>query len=214
MTSFAKAPPSQDSAPRRADAKRVLWAVLGAVVIWVFVSNEVALLVDYSLYHGYRLQMILDRWLLIPHAAFGTFALLAGPIQFSSRLRQRHLHLHRLLGRSYVLAVYGAACTAFAISWQRPLFPGTATQGGTWIIVTTLAWVLASKGHVAIHRQWMARSYAVTFTFVSLRVLSLWPAYWNLSDAANVAVIMGTTLASILVADVVMNWPALASRRA
>jgi len=199
---------------QRVNAKLMLWSVLGAVAVWVLLSNEVALLLDYPLFHSYRLQMVLDRALLIPHAMFGTFALIAGTLQFSSRLRQRRIALHRLMGRSYVVAVYGAALTAFAISWGRPLLPGTLVQGLTWIVVTTVAWVLARNGHIAVHRQWVARSYAVTFTFVSLRVLSIWPAFWNLSDAASVMVIMGTTLASVLVADVIMNWRELRFGRA
>ena len=199
---------------QRVDAKLILWSVLGAAMVWVFLSNEVALLLDYPLFHSYRLQMAKDRGLLIPHAMFGTFALVAGALQFSSRLRHRRIALHRLMGRSYVVAVYGAALTAFAISWGRPLLPGTLVQGLAWIVVTTVAWVLAKNGHIAVHRQWVARSYAVTFTFVSLRGLSIWPAFWTLSDAASVMVIMGTTLASVLVADVIMNWRDLTVRRA
>jgi uncharacterized membrane protein len=214
MPSIADAAAPSPGARRRFDAKRILWAVLGAAMVWVLLSNEVALLLDYPLYHAYRLQMALDRGLLIPHAMFGAFALIAGTLQFSSRLRQRRADLHRLMGRSYVVAVYGAAFTAFAISWNRPLMPGTLTQGLTWIVVTTVAWVLARGGHVAVHRQWVARSYAVTFTFVSLRVLSIWPAFWNLSDAASVVVIIVTTLASVLVADLITNWRELTSRRA
>ena len=198
---------------RRLDAKLILWSILGAAAAWVFFSNEVALLLDYPLYHSYRLQIALDRGLLIPHAIFGTFALITGTLQFSSRLRQRRIALHRLMGRSYVVAVYGAAFTAFAISWHRPLMPGTLAQGLTWIVVTTIAWVLARNGQIAVHRQWVARSYAVTFTFVSLRILSIWPTFWNLPDAAAVVVIIVTTLASVLVADVIMNWQALTSGR-
>lgn len=213
MPSDADATVPRPSARRRFDAKLMLWSVLGAATVWVLLSNEVALLLDYPLYHAYRLQMALDRGLLIPHALFGTFALVTGTLQFSSRLRRRRAYLHRLMGRSYVVAVYGAAFTAFAISWNRPLMPGTLTQGLTWVFVTTVAWVLARGGHVAVHRQWVARSYAVTFTFVSLRVLSIWPAFWNLSDATSVVVIIVTTLASVLVADVTTNWRELSTRR-
>ena len=90
-------PPTAESAvsspakPRRSQSKLLLWSLLGVAALWVFFSNEVALLFDYPLYHSYRLQMILDRWLLIPHAICGTFALVSGPFQFSSRLRHRNL---------------------------------------------------------------------------------------------------------------------------
>lgn len=195
------------------NGKTALWALLAVATLWVIASNEILLLIDYPLYREYRQLMIQDRALLIPHALFGTIAFCLGPLQFSSRLRQRRLDLHRWMGRSYVMAVYAAALTALAIGWGRPLFPGTVAQGGTWIVVTTAAWVLARNGQIAAHRQWMARSYAVTFTFVSLRILSIWPAYWNLAEPVSVYVITATTLASVLVADLIMNWRELRTRR-
>ena len=195
------------------NAKALLWIGLLGAALWVFFSNEVALLFDYPLYHSYRLTMIQDRWLLIPHALLGTVAFILGPIQFSSRLRQRNLGLHRILGRLYVVAVYLAAMMAMAISWHREIFPGTCVQACTWILTTTSAWITAKNGHVAVHRQWVARSYAVTFTFVSLRLLSIWPRYWNLSDAANVEVIIATTLGSVLTADIIFNWREFTTRR-
>jgi uncharacterized membrane protein len=213
MSSSADATAPRPSPRRRFDAKLILWSVLGAAAVWVFFSNEVALMLDYPLYHSYRLQMALDRALLIPHAIFGSFALIAGTLQFSSRLRQRRIDLHRLTGRSYVVAVYGAALTAIAISWDRPLMPATLVQGLTWILVTTVAWLLARNGHIAIHRQWVARSYAMTFTFVSLRVLSIWPAFWNLPDPAMVLVIIITTLASVLGADLITSWREISKNR-
>jgi uncharacterized membrane protein len=63
------------------------------------------------MYHAYRLQVIADRQLLIPHTLFGMMALLIGPIQFSSRFRQRHLKIHRVLGRIYVFSVFIGAAT-------------------------------------------------------------------------------------------------------
>ena len=113
-----------------------------------------------------------------------------------------------------MLSVYGAALMAFTIEWHRPLFVGTVRQGRAWILATTLAWITAKNGHVNVHRQWVARSYAVTLTFASLRVLSVWPAYWNLPDPVSVVIIIVTTFASVLAADIIMNWREITTRRA
>lgn len=199
--------------PRWRNAKYLLWAVIFLAIGWVIVSNEIALLVDYRLYHAYRLQLIADRWLLAPHAVCGVYALLAGPLQFSSRLRQRNLRLHRLLGKGYVLAVVFAGLAGIAITWGKPLGPGTQTQAGTWILVTLAAWKAAMNRQIASHQRWMTRSYAVTLTFISTRILSIWPAYWNLSDQANVAVIIGLTLSSLLAADTISEWRELTVKR-
>jgi hypothetical protein len=37
--------------------------------------------------------------------------------------------------------------------------------------------ITARNRQIAQHRQWMVRCYAVTFTFVSSRLLNLWPRY-------------------------------------
>src|SRR3984885_1484713 len=86
--------------------KTVLWLSLGLTALFVFITSEALLITDYPMYHAYRLQVITDRHLLIPHTLAGIFALLIGPINFSSRIRQRHLQLHRILGRIYVISVF------------------------------------------------------------------------------------------------------------
>src|SRR5271154_2688873 len=83
--------------------KTILWVSLGLITLFVFITSEVLLVTDYPMYHAYHLQVIADRHLLIPHTLAGVLALLIGPIQFSSRFRQRYLKFHRILGRIYVI---------------------------------------------------------------------------------------------------------------
>src|ERR1700710_2241439 len=109
--------------------KTILWVSLGLTVLFVFITSEVLLITDYPMYHAYRLQVIADRGLLIPHTLCGTFALLAGPLQFSSRFRQRQVKLHRVLGRLYFASVIIGAFTGVALATGRPGLPGTAMQG-------------------------------------------------------------------------------------
>ena len=45
------------------------------------------------------------RWWLLVHALAWLSALLIGPFQFSSRFRQRHLRIHRIMGRCYLGAI-------------------------------------------------------------------------------------------------------------
>lgn len=198
----------------RARFKTVLWTFIGITTLFVFITSEVLLITDYPMYHAYRLQVIADRGLLIPHTLCGTFALLAGPLQFSMRFRERHLKLHRVLGRIYFVSVILGAFTGIALAWGRPGLPGTSMQGATWIVCTTAA-VMAARNHqVSVHRQWMARSYAVTFTFVSSRVLNLVPAYWShLGDVLSAVGVIAFTLASIVLVDLGLNWHELTTHR-
>jgi uncharacterized membrane protein len=195
--------------------KTVLWIFLGLTALFVFITSEVLLVTDYPMYHAYRLQVIADRNLLIPHTLCGLIALLAGPMQFSSRLRERHLRFHRVLGRLYVISVFVGAFTGIALAAGRPGLPGTSMQAAAWIVCTTAAFITARNRQIIQHRQWMARSYAVTFTFVSSRVLNLWPRYWShLGDTFSAVGVIAFTLASLLVVDLGLNWRELTTRRA
>lgn len=195
--------------------KTFLWISLGLTTLFVFITSEVFLVADYSMYHAYRLQVIADRHFLIPHTICGTIALLAGPLQFSSRFRQRYLSLHRLLGRLYVVSVFVGATTGIALAAGRPGLPGTAMQAAAWIICTTAAFITARNRQIVQHHQWMARSYAVTFTFVSSRVLNLWPRYWaHLGDSFAAVGVIAFTLVSLLAVDLGLNWRELTTRRA
>ena len=193
--------------------KTILWVSLGITVLFVFITSELLLITDYPMYHAYRLQVIADRHLLIPHTLSGVMALLIGPLQFSSRFRQRHLKLHRVLGRIYVLSVFIGSFTGIALAAGRPGLPGTSMQAAAWMVCTTAAFLTARNRQIIQHRQWMARSYAVTFTFVSSRVLNLVPAYWShLGDSLSAVGVIAFTLASLLIVDLGLNWHELSTR--
>lgn len=199
----------------RSQFKTVLWIALGLTTLFVFITSEVFLAADYPMYHAYRLQVIADRHFLIPHTICGSLALLAGPLQFSSRFRQRYLKFHRVLGRLYVVSVFVGATTGIALAAGRPGLPGTAMQAAAWMVCTTAAFITARNRQIVQHRQWMARSYAVTFTFVSSRVLNLWPRYWaHLGDSFAAVGVIAFTLASLLAVDIGLNWRELTTRRA
>ena len=198
----------------RSTSKTVIWISLGLTALFVFITSEVLLITGYPMYHAYRLQVIADRHLLIPHTLCGLIALLSGPIQFSSRLRRRYLGFHRVLGRTYVVSVFIGAATGVALAWGRPGLPGTSMQAAAWIVCTTAAFLTARNRQILQHRQWMARSYAVTFTFVSSRVLNLWPRYWShLGDTFAAVGVIAFTLASLLSVDLGLNWRELTTRR-
>ncbi len=202
------------STASRSRFKTILWVSLGLIVLFVFITSEVLLVTDYPMYHKYRLQVIADRHLLIPHTLAGTLALLIGPVNFSSRIRNRYLKLHRILGRMYVVSVFVGSFTGIALAAGRPGLPGTSMQAAAWMVCTTAALITARNRQIVQHRQWMARSYAVTFTFVSSRVLNLWPRYWShLGDVLSAVGVIAFTLASLLIVDLGLNWHELTTRR-
>jgi len=195
--------------------KTLLWISLGLTTLFVLITSEVFLVTDYPLYHAYRLQVIADRHLLIPHVLGSVIALLSGPVQFSSRFRRRHLKFHRVLGRIYAISVVMGAFTGIALAAGRPGMPGTCVQAGAWVICTAAAVITARNRQIARHREWMIRSYAVTFTFVSSRVLNPWPLYWShLNDRLAAIGLIVFTLGSLVVVQLGLNWRDLTTRRA
>ncbi len=214
MATSTQLPPSQTRWKSRFRSKTVIWTALGLTTLFVFITSEVLLYTDYPMYHAYRLQVIADRQLLIPHTLAGMLALLIGPLQFSSRFRQRYLNIHRVLGRVYVVSVFVGSFTGIALAWGRPGLPGTSMQAAAWMVCTTAAFLTARNRQIVPHRQWMARSYAVTLTFVSSRVLNLVPAYWShLGDILSAVGVIAFTLASLLIVDLGLNWHELTTRR-
>ncbi len=112
-------------------------------------------------------------WLPV-HAGAAATALLIGPLQFWSRLRARRPTLHRWLGRLYVSACLVGAATGFMLAVGASTGPiSTAGFGAlalVWASVTARAWRLAVRRDLVVHREWMIRSFALTFAAVTLRV--------------------------------------------
>lgn len=112
--------------------------------------------------------------LLAVHVSLGPVALALGAIQFLPKLRASRPTLHRWIGRIYVAAVGMAGVSGLLIA---PSVPGgwvSATGFGLlavlWLISTALAFTHARARRIVDHRQWMIRSFALTFAAVTLRL--------------------------------------------
>jgi uncharacterized membrane protein len=196
--------------------KPVLWTVIGASTLSVVLYSEIPLLrsaQEKKLLHAIP-------WLLIPHICAGLTALVSGPLQFSSRLRRRNPKFHRILGRIYVSAVFVAAPLAIAMA-SRKAFPqsgyffvANVVQAGTWLITTTAAFLTARNRHIQQHREWMVRSYAVTFTFVATRVFQPIPAWNHFTRPSWAMMVILFTFMAVLVPDLAFHWRELTTRRA
>jgi uncharacterized membrane protein len=213
--SFATTQTSAPSSLRRW-LKPALWATMGAMTLSVIFYSEIPMLRKAQ----EREYLGAIPFLIVPHVVAGIAALLSGPLQFSSRIRRRYPKFHRVLGRVYVVSVFIAAPLAIAMSNVRRDFrdlyfaAAIAVQAGTWMVTTAAAFLMARNQHFQQHREWMVRSYAVTFTFVGTRVLQPIPA-WNRFSAPGFAMaIIVITLMAVLIPDIALHWRQLATRRA
>ena len=108
------------------------------------------------------------------HIAGGIGALLAGPWQFSQRLRARALNFHRWLGRFYLLEVLLGSVAGFVMATVSeeglPTHLGFGILAALWFFTGLQAYRLIRKGEVEAHRAWMTRNFALTLAAVTLRI--------------------------------------------
>jgi uncharacterized membrane protein len=112
---------------------------------------------------------------LILHVAGGVTALLVGPLQFVGRIRARGPAFHRTTGRIYLGAVAVGAPAGFVLALGTTAGPvasvGFAIPALLWPVFTWLGWRSAVERRFPEHREWMLRSYAVTSTAITLRLM-------------------------------------------
>ena len=171
----AMAPQPPLSRPIRRPWLLPLAVMLGAAGIVWFLATDAAVYLTYTAekYTNYYWNR---RGGLILHMSGGVLALTLGLIQIWLGLTARTGQLHRILGRIYVAAVLLGSCAAFYMAATIP--PGEAVYqwglvglGAAWLSTTVIGYRHIRRGEVLRHRAWMIRSYAVTFGFVTLRLI-------------------------------------------
>lgn len=117
------------------------------------------------------------------HISASIWVVLTGPFQFIKRLRNRYTSVHRAMGKVYVGAILLLAAPS---GFYMALYAngGLAAQSGftvlsiLWFLFTFMAYKRVREGNITKHRRWMIRSYALSFSAITLRLytpfLSLW----------------------------------------
>ncbi len=145
-------------------------AMLGGVIFWVVAA------LPYLLLDQAKLAQYAPRrgWVLL-HIASGTVALLTGPVQLWLGLSDRRLDIHRRLGQVYMAAIAVSSVAAFYLATHTDggwvFGAGLFGLGVAWLVTTGMAYVAIRKYLIDQHREWMIRSYVVTFAFVTFRLL-------------------------------------------
>lgn len=108
------------------------------------------------------------------HVFSSIFALAAGLTQFSSYLLEQHRKLHRFIGKLYViniLIINFPAALIMAI-YANGLFPSKIAffiLDALWFLFTYKALRAAQQKRITEHKEFMIRSYALTFSAITLR---------------------------------------------
>lgn len=149
------------------------WFVVLALVAYFIVKNVPRYFVFSAESYG-RYFWPRASW-LFPHVASGLVAILIGPLQFWPRMRRDYLPAHRIAGRVYVVTVLIGSIAAFGMASKAEggaaYAWGLTGLGLAWATTTLMAFVAIRRKNLIQHKQWMVRSYVVTFAFVTFRLL-------------------------------------------
>jgi len=108
------------------------------------------------------------------HIFSSIFALAAGFTQFSNYIRENYTQLHRAVGKFYVINVLFINFPAGMILavYANGLFPGKFAfiiLDCLWFYFTYRAYAAIRKGKINEHEEFMIRSFALTFSAITLR---------------------------------------------
>lgn len=192
--------------------KYVLFALLALMVLFVLYQRDSQLLNANSFL---RQRYTKAPWLLLAHGVCGALALLLAPFQFSTRLRQRYLWVHRLIGRLYVVGVAIAAPLAIPIAiilGPPVLVMAASIQASGWILTTATGLYCVRTGRIQSHREWMMRSYPFALVFLVVRVLNAIPAIARMGELGRVSVVWSVIAVACFLPSFLIAWRGVFTR--
>lgn len=108
------------------------------------------------------------------HIIFGGIALFIGWTQFSPKMRNKQMALHRKLGKVYIVAVLLSALAGIYVAFFATggwiSSAGFICLGTLWFYTTLKAYLYIKQGEIAAHQKMMVYSYAACFAAVTLRI--------------------------------------------
>ena len=187
----------------------LLWLIVIGVGAWFVATNVPHYFVfteeSYGEYYWPRAGY------LLAHIIGGLIAIVIGPFQFWSRIRSKHPAIHRFSGRIYLLSILvgsiGGLGLAFTIPEGLAYATGLGMLAVAWLTTSAMAFIAVRKRNFVQHKQWMIRSYVVTFAFVSFRLVDEVLHFYGLGEIPthNAMLAWGCWAVPLLVTEVVIQ---------
>jgi uncharacterized membrane protein YozB (DUF420 family) len=192
-------------------ARKIALLAVGAVAIYFVYRYTLHYFLwteeSYGYYWAYRLP-------LIAHVSGGLVALLVGVFQLWSGLNIQAMRSHPVSGRIYLAAVLVSSLAGMVLAVTSTLYGfawgvGVFSLAVAWLATTGMALVCIKRRNIKAHRQWMIRSYIVTFAFVLFRLTTDYipsQALWGVSLAdMSIAMIWAVWVLPLLAYDVYLQ---------
>ncbi len=155
------------------------------------------------------------KWPLIGHISGGLIALAIGPFQFWKSFRNKYMSTHRWLGRIYLIAILLGTISSTYLAWSSAIRVNFSWALGlqglafAWITTASMAYITVMRGRILQHKEWMIRSYVVTFAFVTFRWINDSPIAHQLmstfEERGPTTIWLSWTI-PLLITEVVLSW--------
>jgi hypothetical protein len=205
-------------APSFISLKKVALLIVGALALY-FLYDQAQYFVwteqSYGFYWAYRAP-------LATHVAGGVIALLTGVFQLWSGLNASAMRTHPWTGRLYVGAVLVGSLGAVALAYSSVLFDvawdvALISLAIAWVGTTGMAFYCIRRRNLTAHKQWMIRSYIVTFAFVTFRMIVdyvPYGAWWGIpADVMSKAMIWPVWVLPLLAYEILLQYRNLGAER-
>lgn len=192
-----------------------------SVVILIFSFIMVTIIFPYTSWHWdvdflltkqHIIHLDYYRFSFYAHIFSSLIILLSGAFLFSNFILNNYPALHRCMGKLYVgLVLFVSAPSGMMMAFHAN---GGWIAQTSFLILTPLWWWFTFKGYATArqkkfkaHRIWMVRSYALTFSAVSLRLAQMLLGYFFMIDPVvqYILVSWGSWIGNLLVAEWWLN---------
>ncbi len=155
------------------------------------------------------------KWPLVGHISGGLLALSIGPFQFSTTFRNKFMTTHRWLGRIYLTAILIGTISSTYLAWTSAIRVNFSWAFGlqglafAWITTASMAYISVMRGRIIQHKEWMIRSYVVTFAFVTFRCitdLQISHQLMNTFEERGPTIIWLSWTIPLLLTEIVLSW--------
>ncbi len=118
---------------------------------------------------------------------------------------------HKWFGYCYLILGGSGAIFALVLSVQAPhlprsLYMATGTLAAVWLAVAAMAWRAARNKRFDSHREWMIRSYVLTWTFVGCRLATMIDFYPWLGPESTTAAIWINWIVPLVICEIALRW--------
>jgi hypothetical protein len=150
---------------------------------------------------------------LYVHVIGGVAIIIAGAgalyIGWTRKAFKRHKWFgYTYLGLGSVMALSALALSIEASHEPRSLYVATGTLAAVWLAVAAMALRAARNRRFLVHRDWMIRSYVLTWTFVGCRIATNVDVFPSLGAESVTAAIWVNWIVPFVACEIALQWQA------